>query len=57
MGLHGALTLKMSTPMTKIIWPTFITKPIFPIRLLKNSLSFMEKLKFKKLKILNKLKT
>ena len=26
----------------------FITKPIFPIRLLKNSLSFVEKLKLKK---------
>ena len=27
--------------------PTFITRPIFPIRLLKNSLSFVEKLKLK----------
>ena len=31
-----------------IIEPTFITKPKFPIRLLKNSLSFVEKLKLKK---------
>ena len=58
MGLHGALSLKMSTPWLKlIIEPTFITKPIFPIRLLKNSLSFVEKIKFKKLKKLKKLKT
>ena len=28
-----------------IIWPTFIMKSIFPIKLLKNSLSF-EKIKF-----------
>ena len=46
MGLHGALSLKMSTYMTEtIIWPTFITKSIFPIKLLKNSLSF-GKIKF-----------
>ena len=46
MGLHGALILKMSTNMTElIIWPTFITKSIFPIKLLKNSLSF-GKIKF-----------
>ena len=58
MGLHGALRLKMSTPWLKlIICPTFITKPIFPIRLLKNSLSFVETLKFKTLKKLKKLKT
>ena len=49
MGLHGALSLKMSTPMTKTDYLThFITKPILPIRLLKNSLSFVEKLKLKK---------
>ena len=49
---------KWAPPWLKLIFdPTFITKPIFPIRLLKNSLSFMEKLKFKKLKILKKLKT
>ena len=48
MGLHSALNLKMSIPMTELIFePTFITKPIFPIRLLKNSLSFVEKLKLK----------
>ena len=46
MGLHGALSLKMSTYMTETDYlATFITKPIFPIRLLKNSLSF-GKLKF-----------
>ena len=57
-GLHGALSLKMRTPMIElIIDPTFITKPNFPIRLLKNSLSFMKHLKFKKLKILKELKT
>ena len=31
-----------------IIWPTFITKSIFPIKLLKNSLRFLEKLNFNK---------
>ena len=46
MGLHGALSLKMSTYMTEtIICPTFITKSIFPIKLLKNSLGF-GKIKF-----------
>ena len=51
MGLHGALSLKMSTPMTETIYdPTFITKSIFSIRLLKNSLSFVLKFKIKKLK-------
>ena len=49
MGLHGALILKMSTPMTETdICPTFITKPFFPIRLLKNSLSFCGKIKILK---------
>ena len=49
-GLHGALSLKMSIHMTEMISePTFITKSIFPIRLLKNSLSFVEKLRFKKI--------
>ena len=58
MGLHGALSLKMGTPMTEIDFQaTFITKPIFPIRLLKNSLSFVEKIKLKKLKKFKKLKT
>ena len=41
MGLHGSLSLKMSTYMTEIDYlVTFITKPNFPIKLLKNSLSF-----------------
>ena len=58
MGLHGTLSLKMGTPMTEIDFrATFITKPNFPIRLLKNSLSFMEKLKLKKLKKFKKFKT
>ena len=49
MGLHGALILKMSTPMTITDFRAhFITKPTFPIRLLKNRLSFVEKLKLKK---------
>ena len=39
MGLHGALSLKMSTYMT------IITKSIFPVKLLKNTLSF-GKIKF-----------
>ena len=46
-GLHGALSLKMSTYMTETDYLDhfFITKPIFPIKLLKNSLSF-GKIKF-----------
>ena len=45
MGLHGALSLKMSTYMKTDYWPTFITKSIFPIKLLKNGLNF-GKIKF-----------
>ena len=57
MGLDGALSLKMSTPMTETdLWATFITKPNFPIRLLKNSLSFVEKVKFLKIKKIKKIK-
>ena len=56
MGLHGALSLKMSTPMIETIYfAHFITKPIFPIRLLKNNLSFCGKIK--KVKKFKKLKT
>ena len=62
MGLHGALSLKMSTYMTGTdYWPTFIKKSIFPIKLLKNSLSFgkikiliKNTEKFKKLKQMEK---
>ena len=46
MGLHGSLSLKMSTYMTETDYlPTFITNSIFPIKLLKNGLSF-GKIKF-----------
>ena len=46
MGLRGALSLKMSTYMTETDYlATFITKSNFPIKLLKNSLSF-GKIKF-----------
>ena len=45
MSLHGSLSLKMSTYMTETDYPTFITKSNFPIKLLKNSLSF-GKIKF-----------
>ena len=47
MGLPSALSYIMRTPTFN---PTFITRPIFPIRLLKNSLNLVEKLKLKKLK-------
>ena len=58
MGLHGALSLKMSTPVTETDFRAhFYYKTNFPIRLLKNSLSFVEKLKLKKPKKLKKLKT
>ena len=46
MDLHGALSLKMSTYMTESnLQAHFYYKPIFPIKLLKNSLSF-GKIKF-----------
>ena len=46
MGLHGALSLKMSTYMIETDYLAhFITESIFPIKLLKNSLSF-GKIKF-----------
>ena len=52
------LAWKWAPPWLKLISePTFITKPIFPIRLLKNSLSFVEKLKFKNPKKLKKSKS
>ena len=44
MGLHGDLSLKMSTYMIETdYWPTFITKSKFSIKLLKYSLSFGKK--------------
>ena len=46
MGLHGALSLKMSTYMTETDYLAhFYYKTNFPIKLLKNSLSF-GKIKF-----------
>ena len=48
-GLHGALSLKMSTPMTETDYLAhFYYKTNIPIRLLKNSLSFCGKIKILK---------